>query len=711
MTRLRLISRPGLFFSLLLGPAERFFLAKRMFHGALLGAGVLCLGTAIVNGLINLPADVVMASAISTGIFAGSYYLSRFRLIYRPMVWFASVWLPAFVGFVWIRNGGSAGATHAFLIILPLFFLPFAGARQRLVLTALYCALSAGLLTLEHLRPDLIVGYASDAERYYDMLFSTIATQAGIAFSVILLIQEYRRLTGQLEVLRDRSDQRFAEVADTIPAIIFELGSDLTIDFANLAGLTLTGFTDADLRSAAGLQKIIHPDDWPSVKRDLGALLDGASVPGGECRLLTGDGGVRTVLVRATARHNRDRIDGVRLYMVDITEKKRLEQQYLTAQKMESIGLLAGGIAHDFNNLLTGIQGFANLIKIENTSSRGSPKDAQLDENLRPILTAAQRAADLVKRLLVFSRQQPIQSAEFDLRECIAEAGAIVSRTLDKKISVVISMHPDPLPIRGDQSLLQSAIMNLCVNARDAMPRGGTLTMRCGHVASVKGLDSAPADGKAAGYAEITVIDTGVGMTPEVHQHLFEPFFTTKPPGKGTGLGLASVYGAIKGHHGLIEVISEAGRGTTFTLYLPLAPGKSPESKPAPARAPGPRTHERVVVVDDENMVRSFIQKVLSAEGHRVTAFADPADALDALRNPDHPFTMAIIDMVMPGMNGMELIKAMRATNRTLPVILISGYAGAGDTDAFILDPLVTKLAKPFDLNGLLNAMAKMAQA
>jgi CheY-like chemotaxis protein len=375
---------------------------------------------------------------------------------------------------------------------------------------------------------------------------------------------------------------------------------------------------------------------------------------------------------------------------------------------MESIGLLAGGIAHDFNNLLTGIQGFANLIKIENTSPKGSPLDAQLDENLQPILTAAQRAAELVRRLLVFSRQQPIQSAEFDLCECIAEAGAIVSRTLDKKISVVITMHPDPLPIRGDQSLLQSAIMNLCVNSRDAMPRGGTLTIHCGHVASVKGLSNAPEGPEPSGYAEIAVIDTGIGMTPEVKQHLFEPFFTTKPPDKGTGLGLASVYGTIKGHHGLIEVVSEAGRGTTFTLYLPLVPAKTPESMPAPARAPGPRTHEHVMVVDDETMVRSFIRKVLSAEGHQVTVFADPAEALDALRNPHHPFTLAIIDMVMPGMNGMELIKAMRATNRTLPVLLISGYTGTGDTDTFLLDPLVRKLAKPFDSNGLLNAMAKM---
>jgi len=345
--RLRPIQKQGIF-SRFIGPAEGFSAANRIFNGVVLATAVLCLGTAIINYLVHLPVELSAVALVSVAFYVGIFCLSRFRKIYQPAVWMASLWLLLFVGYIWIRNGGSAGATHAFLIILPFFFLPFALAGQRIVLTVLYCLISAALLTFEHFFPELIVGYGSTGDRFYDMLFATIATQLGIAFAAGLLVNEYRHLTRQLEALRITSEERFGEVADTIPAMILELGSDLTIDFANHETLLTTGLTESELRSAKGLERIIHPEDLPVARKDLTALLSGSTVSASEWRLQIGTGEIRNVLARAVARHIEGRIHGIRLYMVDITDKKRFEQQYLLAQKMESIGMLAGGIAHGF---------------------------------------------------------------------------------------------------------------------------------------------------------------------------------------------------------------------------------------------------------------------------------------------------------------------------------------------------------------------------
>jgi PAS domain S-box-containing protein len=701
-----LLEKPGVILSLVLGPADSISSTNRLFNAALLITSALCAGTGVANWQIGLSLDIVASAFLSAFFFAGIYVLSRFRGVYGPALWLASLCLPVFVGFVWIRNGGSAGATHAFLIILPFFFLLFATRRQRIILTTVYCLISTGLLTAEHFRPSLIAGYSSGNERYFDMLFSTMATQIGIAVAIGLFIREYRRLTRQLENLREKSEKRFGEVADTIPAMILELGAELSIEFANHATQVLTGLTEEELRTSQGLRSIIHPDDWPAVERELNAVLGGSAAPGGEWHLRLATGDVRDVLIRAVARHNADRVDGIRLYMVDITEKKQLEQQYLLAQKMESVGLMAGGIAHDFNNLLAGIMGYANLIKLDNTTPSGRPIDESLDGNVQPILTASQRAAELVQRLLVFSRRQPMRSTDFDVRDCLTEAGALLSHSMDKRIALKVSLHSEALSIHGDQSLLQSAVMNLCVNARDAMPGGGTLTIGCRHAPTAKGCDT-PAP--AAGYAEITVTDTGTGMSPEAQQHLFEPFFTTKPPGKGTGLGLASVHGAIKAHEGHIDVTTSTGRGTTFLLYIPLAPRDTSTARLASQEARAPDGKEHVVVVDDEGIVRSSLVKLLISQGHQATPFADPTEALTALQKTDHGFTFAIVDMIMPGMNGMELIKAFRVTNPSLPVLLISGYTGSGNTDFILIDPLVKKLAKPFDPTDLFAAMSKLA--
>jgi len=680
----------------ILGSPERFSISNRVFLGVVLTTSILCLCTTVINALTSLPEDIVIASGLSAAFFVLVYYLAYSLGIFRPFVWLSSVWLIIFVAYTWIRNGGSTGATHCFLIILPLFYLPFASHVQRIVLTILYCMTSAGLLTFEYLRPDIIYHYTGTAERYFDMMFATLATQMGTTFAISFLIREFYQLASRLDLLREKSERRFGDIADTIPAIICELNPDLSIEYMNKAGLELTGYGDEELRRKDALKQLIHPEDWPAVKQNADVTFSGKTVPAGECRLVLKNGTIKSVLVRAAARTRDNTISGIRLYMVDITEKKQIELQYLKAQKMESVGMLAGGIAHDFNNLLTGIMGYAQLIKMSNAKRPAGEAASELDDFIEPIINASTRAAELIRRLLIFTRQQPLQKTDFDIREVLTEIEKLLSRTIDKKICIRMEIASNPLLLHGDRTLLQSAIMNLCVNARDAMPAGGTLTLACSRAVSLHSGAWAPPAGQT-GYMAIRIADTGVGMTDEVKHHLFEPFFTTKSVGKGTGLGLASVYGTIKDHNGHIEVDSEPGRGTAFTLYLPIAAAEL--SVQHADELPAHQTSERlkILVVDDEEMIGSLVKGILITEGHTVTVFSNPKEALASVSGRIMPYTLAIVDMIMPGMNGLELITALRRINPRLPAILMSGYVSPEDTHSFPRDFTIITLTKPFD--------------
>jgi len=382
--------------------------------------------------------------------------------------------------------------------------------------------------------------------------------------------------------------------------------------------------------------------------------------------------------------------DGVAIFSRDITARKRLEEEASTAQKMDNIGRLAGGVAHDFNNLLTVIIGYANLAEPE--AAKGDP---MLQKAIANILSAADRAADLTRQLLAFARRQVIEPRTFSLNETVTEVEKLLARLIGEDIQLVTSCQPDLWPCKADPGQLAQVLMNLAVNARDAMPKGGKLTIETGNVTLGESYAAQHAEVGPGQYVMVAVSDTGQGMDEETKLHVFEPFFTTKESGKGTGLGLATTYGIVKQSGGHIWFYSEKGHGTTFKVYLPRA-----TSDDAPAVAPElptpVRGRELILLVEDEQMLRDFAALTLRAQGYQVVHASNGDDALVRAREIGPGLDLLVTDVVMPGMSGKELAQKLRAEMPKLKVLYTSGYTANVIVHHGVLESGVKFLSKPF---------------
>ncbi len=357
----------------------------------------------------------------------------------------------------------------------------------------------------------------------------------------------------------------------------------------------------------------------------------------------------------------------------DITERKRLEQELRQSQKMESLGTLAGGIAHDFNNLLAIINGYADFCL------NHSSDPAQARKSLQEIHRAAQRASGLVRQILTFSRKNEVHYAPFDLNHQVRELVALLAETFPRTVSFEVRLADKFPPLLADQSQVQQILLNLCVNARDAMPQGGTITVTTQVRSGAEFPGVMGADPRKT-YACLRVADTGTGMTPEVRARLFEPFFTTKPGSSGTGLGLAVVYGVVTSHKGFIEVESTQGAGSAFIAGLPLGE----EAVIVPALAVGgdfPAGTETVLVVDDEVSLRRLLEATLTAKGYKVITAANGLEAIDYLSRPDRALDAVLLDLNMPGANGIDVFKVIRIGRPDVRVLILSGNLNA-DTRA-----------------------------
>jgi two-component system, cell cycle sensor histidine kinase and response regulator CckA len=383
--------------------------------------------------------------------------------------------------------------------------------------------------------------------------------------------------------------------------------------------------------------------------------------------------------------------------VLDITERKRaeeererLERRLMGSQKMEAVGQLAGGIAHDFNNLLTSIAGYSELL-IEGLPSE-DPRRGHAEE----IRKAGQRAAALTRQLLAFSRRQVLEPKVLDLNSVVEGMEGMLRSMLGEHIRLVTVKSPDLCRVRADPSQVEQAILNLVVNARDAMPSGGELSIETGtaeHDAALRGGDFSP---EAGGYCMLAVSDTGIGMTSEVKARLFEPFFTTKALGKGTGLGLSTTYGIVKQSGGYIWCDSEPGRGTSFKIYLPRV--ELPVEKP-PAQVVVPLARhggEKILLVEDEPEVRLLVQKLLKIQGYDVIAAAAPDEALSIVRHLTHAIDLMVTDVVMPGMSGRQLADLLASTHPDMKVLFISGYTDDSILQHGVLSPGTAFLQKPF---------------
>jgi two-component system, cell cycle sensor histidine kinase and response regulator CckA len=350
-------------------------------------------------------------------------------------------------------------------------------------------------------------------------------------------------------------------------------------------------------------------------------------------------------------------------------EKRRLEEQLRQAQRLESIGRLAGGVAHDFNNLLTSILGNVEM------STSLVPAHHPVSENLSEIRHAGRRAAELTSQLLAFSRKQPIAPVPIDLKNVLASVDRLLRRLLGETIAMQCEIADDIGRIHADPGQVEQVLVNLAVNARDAMPNGGQLTLLAANAELDDGFCARHANARPGPFVRLGMRDTGTGMSEETQQHIFEPFFTTKAPGKGTGLGLAMVFGAVEQSRGFIVVDSAVGRGTTFDLYFPrffgeLAPKVVPEK-----RTSLPPGTERILLVEDDELVRHLSQRVLGHLGYQVTVCATGADAITTSRDRDRGFDLLMTDLILPDMDGRALAQRLCDLQPGLRVLCCSGYA------------------------------------
>jgi two-component system, cell cycle sensor histidine kinase and response regulator CckA len=354
----------------------------------------------------------------------------------------------------------------------------------------------------------------------------------------------------------------------------------------------------------------------------------------------------------------------------DMTEQRLLEEQFRQAQKMEAVGQLAGGIAHDFNNILTAILGTCQLL------SRELPRHTRALEDVHEIREAALRAAGLTRQLLAYSRRQVLAPKVLDLNAVVSGLDVMLRRALGEDVELVTSLAHELHAVRADPGQIEQVILNLAVNARDAMPHGGRLSIATANV-ELEAKAARDHAGAAAGpYVVLQVSDTGTGMSREVQAHLFEPFFTTKDVGKGTGLGLATVYGIVKQSGGFIAVVSAEGKGTTFRVHLPRVEAEAEPEEPTVASVTPSRGTETVLLAEDEDAVRRLSQRALETEGYTVLAAANAREALSRIEHHGGPVHLLLTDVVMPGMSGPELAQRVTTLRPGTRLLYISGYPG-----------------------------------
>jgi two-component system, cell cycle sensor histidine kinase and response regulator CckA len=355
---------------------------------------------------------------------------------------------------------------------------------------------------------------------------------------------------------------------------------------------------------------------------------------------------------------------------VDLTERNRVEELLRQSQKMEAIGSLAGGVAHDFNNLLTAINGYSELVLMSLDES-----DRHYDL-VRSIRDSGERAAVLTRKLLAFSRKEVAKPTTLTLNALVSEMEALLRRLIEENVELVTELAPDTPKINADRGQIEQILMNLVVNARDAMPFGGKIVIETGNATVVTPSPDTLLEAPPGRYAVLSVSDTGVGMTPEIRAKIFEPFFTTKPVGKGTGLGLAMVYGIVEQQGGAIAVSSEPGRGATFRVYFPeIGRPSVVAASPGAERDATPRGTETVLVVEDEDSVRKFVHYALSSQGYRVLEASNGHEALKILAHAGEEIDLVLTDVVMPDMGGDELAGHLHVLRESLPVLFTSGYS------------------------------------
>jgi PAS domain S-box-containing protein len=514
---------------------------------------------------------------------------------------------------------------------------------------------------------------------------------------VKLQVEDLDKMVRQRTAEFHASEERFSKAfqASPIPLVILRCHDGGVID-SNESFSALTGHSREDVlkKTAADLEL------WGSISDSQSPNSANSRLRDKSCSLRRGDGSTRQVVL-STEPLSLGSVPCLLAIVEDITEQLKIEAQLRQAQKMEVIGRMAAGIAHEFNNLLTVIQGDVGLLQSANPGT--IDRNALLDQ----IMQASQRAATFTRQLLAFSRKQVLQPRVLNVCELMSRMKKMLGRLIGEKFDLQIRSEGDSISVCADEGGLEQVLMNLVLNARDAMSEGGVVEISAELVTLDAGAAAKNSEARAGDFVRLEVTDHGSGMTPQILSRIFDPFFTTKDVGKGTGLGLSTIHGIVKQHEGWVEVVSEIGKGSTFKVFLPSSntlPAR-PVSAPKPA-TPEAGKGETILVVEDDVSVRELACMALRKRGYLVIQAAHGPEAIEVWKKSPGQVDLLLTDMVMPnGMSGGELAKDLMARNPNLKIIYTSGYSPEILKQDSILAQGINFLPKPYDLPALLKAV------
>lgn len=516
-----------------------------------------------------------------------------------------------------------------------------------------------------------------------DHIFKSSFERLPPAVLNILEKTESRRTKEEAIAALRESEKKYRELIENANDVLYTLDLSGRFTSLNRTGERLTGYTRYEALQM-NFADVIDPNDVEWVRQRLAKNIQGAELPNFELEIIAKDGRRVTLDISSRVIRQDGIVVGIQGIGRDVTERKRVEQALIESekllqqsQKMEAIGTLTGGVAHDFNNLLTAILGNTQL-----ALRKIKPEDP-LHTRLTEIEKAGNRAAELTRKLLAFSRRQHLKRRTINLNDTIPEIMKLIERIIGEDVEISVSYAPNLYAVYADPTQIEQVIMNLSVNARDAMSQGGLLTIKTCNVDLDESYCREFPYVQPGKYVQISVSDSGSGMNKETLSHIFEPFFTTKAPGKGTGLGLSMAYGIVKQHDGHIHAYSELDNGTTFKIYLP-ASEESVETETETILSPSVGGSETILIAEDEESLRNLLKDILEGLGYRVLAAKDGEEAIEIFVENRERIDMLLFDVVMPRMNGVEAYERIRALNAGIPLILLTGYSAETVQSRFV---------------------------
>ena len=539
-------------------------------------------------------------------------------------------------------------------------------------------------------------------EHWFETTSAPVVDDEGAIIGVCLNARDVSERKEAEKALRE-SEERYRDLFDNASDLVCITSAEGEFQYVNKAWTELVGYADSELRRLK-FEDVVHPDSQELYRATSLRARTGETVDHVELVLLTSAGGLITIDGNLSATRRDGRPAMIRGIYRDITDRKRVEEQLRRAERMQSAGRLAGGVAHEVNNMMTGVLGFSHFLL--KALAEDDPRRTEVQE----IIKAGTRAADVTRQLLAFTRQQILRPEPLEVNAVLGKMELMLRRSLGEEHQLVFHLSPDAGLIRADGPQFEQVLVNLLLNARDAMTQAGRVTIATAPAT----LDEIYAQRHAAitipagDYVLLSVSDTGSGMDGLVQSRIFEPFFTTKPTGQGTGLGLSTVYGIVKQSGGFIWVYSEPGHGSHFKIYLPRATSApvTPEERP-----PGPMPtggNETILVVEDEEMVRSLACRGLRSLGYTVLEATNGKEALRSISERSVPIHLVVSDVVMPGMGGRELGQRLSLLEPHLPLLYMSGYTGEDVVRRGLLEAGSPFLQKPFITEALGRKVREM---